>query len=290
FPKGLVALDVETTGISPLTDRIIELSAVKIGPDSVELFEHLIKPDIPIPKQVVDIHGITQQMVKDAADISAVMPLFLDFIEDLPLIAHNAKYDLGFVISACHQLKLKWENSPVYCSYILAREILKKTVSDKKLTSLVKFFNLPSFSAHRALPDAAACLHVYAHCLLKADPMDLPSINQKSHIFNLSDFSTGHSFSIPSSMRPIENNIPLQKPLEIKYNAGSHRNKFRPVKPCSLFPLPQGNILNAYCLLSDTYKNFYLHKIAQVREISDNNNSLYEETIKRPKPKKEKGP
>ena len=274
FPRGVVALDVETTGLSPLLDQIIELSAVKISPGPTETFDYLIKPDIPIPPQVIEIHGITEKMVKNAACGLSVISQFLNFVEDIPLIAHNAKYDLGFLISSCHKFGLSWKDSQVYCSYLLAREVLKKTVPNKKLTTLSEHFGLPSFSSHRALADAAACLHVYARCLLQVEFENISSLNQKSRLFNLNQFSKEHNFTIPSSLQIIVDKIPLQKPMEIKYKGGSHRNKFRPIKPYSIFPLPRGNILYAHCLLSDSYKYFYLHKITETRELSPEYKSL----------------
>ena len=279
FPQGMVALDVESTGLSPLSDQIIELSAVKISPKALDTFDHLIKPEIPIPKEVIEIHGITEKMVQNAAPISSIMPLFLDFIEDLPLIAHNAKYDLGFVITSFHHLNLSWKNSPVYCSYLLAKDILKKTVPNKKLTTLVKHFNLPSFASHRALADAAACLHVYAQCLLKAESLNFDLTKKKSYLFNLSEFKD-HDFTVSELLQNLVDKIPLRKPIEIKYQAGSHRNQFRPVKPYALFPLPQGNILYAHCLISDTYKHFYLHKIKEVKELSSKNKALIQQDHK----------
>ena len=287
FPQGVVALDVESTGLSPLTDRVIELSAVKILPKAMEIFDHLVNPGIPIPEAVIDIHGITEKMVENASPTFSIMPKFLDFIKNLPLIAHNAKYDLGFIVCSFHHLNLSWSDAPVYCSHILAKEVLKKTVTDKKLSTLVKHFNLPSFTSHRALADAAACLHVYAHCLLEMQGKHLDLTRKKSHLFNLKHFK-GHDFTIPDSLQILLKKIPSREPVEIMYKAGSHRNKFRPLRPYSIFPLPQGNMLYAHCLLSDTYKSFYLHKIKAARDLTTQNKSLYTKFTKSTSEKKQR--
>ena len=262
FPQGVVAMDMESTGLSPLIDHMVELSAVKITPNGQEIFDHLIKPNEPISKESQRVHGITDEMVKDRPGISSIMPLFLDFIEELPLIAHNAGFDIGLFIVSLDRLNLEWKNAPVYCSCRLARKVLKKKVSNNKLSTLAKYFKMPSFQSHRALGDAAACLHVYANCLLCCDQ----EAKEHSFLYRLGDFHK-RNCSVPNHLKSLIENISDQKPLEIKYSRGSRRHQYRPVRPCSLLPLPTANVLYAYCFSSEKYKYFHLDRITGIREM-----------------------
>jgi DNA polymerase-3 subunit epsilon len=114
FPYGIVALDLETTGLSPLVDRIVEIGAIKITPSKFEIFESFINPEIPIPAHTTSIHGITDEMVQNAPKIIEGLNLFNIFLGDLPIVAHNAKFDLGFVVMSLQKHKLSISKSDVY--------------------------------------------------------------------------------------------------------------------------------------------------------------------------------
>ena len=73
FPQGIIAIDLETTGLSPLVDRIIEIAAMKITPEETTVFQTLINPQIPIPPHTTAIHKITDEMVKDSPKLQAVL-------------------------------------------------------------------------------------------------------------------------------------------------------------------------------------------------------------------------
>ena len=99
--EKLIAFDIETTGLYPEQgDRIVEIGAVPIVGTEVLLehgFEALINPGIPISPDISSINGITDDMVRDAPPLESVLPDFLHFIGDQPLIAHNASFDVGFI-------------------------------------------------------------------------------------------------------------------------------------------------------------------------------------------------
>ena len=98
--------DTETTGMSPCNDRIVEIAAVKIDTDGCHnRFHSLINPQLPIPSQVSQIHHITDEMVKDAPSFSQVGSDFLAFLENSTLVAHNARFDLGFLQESLNLIK-----------------------------------------------------------------------------------------------------------------------------------------------------------------------------------------
>ena len=93
-----VAIDVETTGLSPITNELIEVSAIKYdGNKRIDTFSTLIKPKVRIPYYITNITGITNDMVEEAPEVEEVMPELIDFVGDLPIVAHNANFDYKFI-------------------------------------------------------------------------------------------------------------------------------------------------------------------------------------------------
>lgn len=268
FPQGVVAFDLETTGLSPLVDRIIEVSAVKITPDGVETFDQLVQPEIAIPPFTIDIHHITDDMVKGSPLISEVIPEFVDFISGYPLIAHNAKFDVGFIVYDMLQNKLKLPKAKVYCSCALSRRVFKEFTSHS-LGNLVEKLEITLENHHRALDDASACLQVFARAIQSYyEKKNNTKILNEALLFELNSFSEDAELNIPSHLKDLEAVVVKQELIDIKYRGGSMKGQFRPVKPVSLLPMPDGLIMYAHCLVSNLYKSFAVKKIAEVKRLS----------------------
>jgi len=268
FPQGVVALDLETTGLSPLVDRIIEISALKITPSGVEVFDQLIQPEIPIPAYTIDIHHITDEMVCDSPLISEIIPKFADFIGGHPLIAHNAKFDIGFIVYDLLQNKLSLPKTKVYCSCALSRKVFIHS-PNHRLGTLVEELGITLENHHRALDDANACLRVFAKALINYfERKKNTKILQSAFLFEVNSFDKDAELKIPKHLKDLENVVAQQEMVDIKYSGGSMKGQFRPIKPTSLLPMPDGLILYAQCLVSDLYKSFAVKKIAEVRRLS----------------------
>lgn len=157
--KEYVVFDLETTGLDVMNNGITEIGAVKIKNGKIEeQFTTLIKPDYPISDEIVKITGITEQMVKDAPKISAVIPDFIKFTDGAVLVAHNADFDLKFIkrFAGAEEYEI---NNQVIDSLDLARKYLSglrkfdlHTVADK--------FGIV-FHHHRALSDAYATAEAF---------------------------------------------------------------------------------------------------------------------------------
>lgn len=107
FEGSFVAFDIETTGLSPLTSSIIEIGAVKIVDGQItDSFNELIDPGFSLGMQTTELTGITTDMVKGKPDISVVLPKFLEFVGDLPVVAHNAKFDYNFIKKLASRITL----------------------------------------------------------------------------------------------------------------------------------------------------------------------------------------
>jgi DNA polymerase III subunit epsilon len=261
FPQGLVAFDTETTGLSPLTDEIIEIAAVKIYRGQISHFSALIKPTVLVREEIIAIHGISNEMLTEAPAVSEVLPQFFAFVGTSALVAHNAKFDLGFLIFQCSKLKYSLPELDCYCSCHLSRSVFSSLTSHK-LSSLAKHFKIDLENHHRALDDSMAALHIFL-LAMKADK----NFKRLGFQANLRDYNKNIDFVLPENLKLLEQYSGLNQELEILYSGGSQKGKFRPIIPLSLLPMPAGNILYAHCLLSDQYKSFALSKIKEVRKV-----------------------
>ena len=158
--RSFVCLDFETTGFSGETDRVTEIGAVKVIDGEVAgRFSTLINPCRPIPYRIVALTGISNDMVADSPCIQEVLPLFLGFLGNLPLVAHNAKFDCKFLERDLCAIGRSIEN-PVADTLRLARRICPGLKS-YQLKSLTEHFDISLKTAHRAWCDAEATAMLY---------------------------------------------------------------------------------------------------------------------------------
>ncbi len=109
-----VVFDVETTGLLARQSRVLEIGAIKIRNGIIlERRNWLIKPDLPIPQKVQDIHGITPELVSNAPPFSAVFPEFQAFTSNTILLAHNARYDHAFMAEELSRNHLIFPDTPI---------------------------------------------------------------------------------------------------------------------------------------------------------------------------------
>ena len=151
FPADYTVLDLETTGLNPTSDLIIEFAAVKVrGNQVVDTFQSLCDPGFPIPPQIEMITGITSEMVRFAPNPRSVLPDFLDFVGDDFVIGHNVLFDVRFIAASNGEFKN---------TYIDTMKIFRKlhpNLLHHRLSDMVDFYNQKNESAHRALSDCYA--------------------------------------------------------------------------------------------------------------------------------------
>lgn len=154
-----VCFDFETTGLG-VSDKITEIGAVKVvGGEICERYDRLINPGMEISDFIADLTGITNEMVKNEPKIEIVLPEFLAFCGELPLVAHNAKFDSRFLVREAGRLGVTLTN-PVVDTLALARKKLPG-LPGYKLTMLTERLGIPQQSAHRAWCDAEATALLY---------------------------------------------------------------------------------------------------------------------------------
>lgn len=157
-----VVVDLETTGGSPSSSAITEIGAVKTrGGEVIGEFQTFVDPGGPIPPFIVALTGITDAMVMAAPRIEAVLPAFLEFLGDAVLVAHNARFDVGFLKAACRDHGYAWPANEVVDTLTLARRATtKEEAPNKKLATLARLFGSTVEPNHRALEDARATSQV----------------------------------------------------------------------------------------------------------------------------------
>ena len=156
FDGEFVAFDLETTGLSPEKDTIIEIGAVVLQRGKeISRFQTFVDPKRPLERKIIDLTGITDEMLRDAPTIDKVLPEFLAFVGDRPLIAHNAKFDIGFVRAECQRQGIEYNLTSVD-TLPLSQQLMPQ-LSKFKLDVVAKALSLPSFNHHRAADDAMTC-------------------------------------------------------------------------------------------------------------------------------------
>ena len=175
-----VVFDTETTGFNAGgADQMIEIGAVKICNDEiVDRFDELINPGRHIPDKITALTCITDDMVKGKDNEETVTKRFLEWIGDLPMVAHNAKFDISFMVSAMKKYNLDEFKNTVIDTLELSRT-LDQGYARHSLSALVARYNVPweEDAHHRADYDAEGTAHVFAKMLQKLKSQNYKTIN-----------------------------------------------------------------------------------------------------------------
>ena len=154
-----VVFDIETTGFSPVNDKIIEIGAVKIqNGEVIDNFSHFVNPRRNIPYEITQLTSINNDMVKDAETIETLLPKFMKFCKGCVLVAHNAAFDTGFIKKNCRDLNLEFDLS-IVDTVPLAR-FLYPELKKVKLNLVAKHLGISLENHHRAVDDANATAEI----------------------------------------------------------------------------------------------------------------------------------
>jgi DNA polymerase III epsilon subunit family exonuclease len=187
-----VVVDVEATGAKMPPNRLIELGAYRIREGRiVDKFLSLVNPEIPIPRFVVALTGITNEMVKTAPLFAEVAPRWLDFVSDSVLIAHNAPFDTSFLN---HEISRVYPGhrmvNPHLCTVRLSRRAFPE-LANHRLDTIASHFAIPIISRHRAGSDALATAELFLLLLAKLE---------ESH--GIKDLASARSFQFTEIKQP----------------------------------------------------------------------------------------
>ena len=155
-----VVFDLETTGFSPIKDKIIEIGAVKVENGVItDKFSTFVNPKVPIPFEITNLTGITDDMVMEAPDIETILPQFLEFVGDAVLVAHNASFDVSFIEQNCRYQDITPDFTSV--DTVAMARILLPTLSKFKLNVVANALHISLENHHRAVDDAGATAEIF---------------------------------------------------------------------------------------------------------------------------------
>ena len=158
---AFVFFDIETTGLSPRTDGIIEIAGLRLSPRQglKESFQALVRIDRPVPAIITRMTGISDHMLRDQDPIDTILPRFLDFVRDVPLVAYNVQFDMGFLKAAARRMGREVPNLSI-CALELARRRLPR-LPNHKLATVASHLGVTADQTHRALDDCEMGLRVF---------------------------------------------------------------------------------------------------------------------------------
>ena len=160
FDNDFVVFDIETTGFSPVNNRIIEIGAVKVSKgEIVDRFSTFVNPDVPIPFEIEKLTGINDSMVIDAPSIEKVLPEFLAFCGDAVLVAHNASFDMSFIKENAARQKLNRKFT--YVDTVGIARVLLPHQAKHTLDAVAKTLGVSLENHHRAVDDAEATAEIF---------------------------------------------------------------------------------------------------------------------------------
>lgn len=206
--EEFVVFDLETTGLSPSVNEIIEIGAVKIrNNEIIDRFARFVRPENNIPVEIQRLTGIFPEMVRDAQEISQALPEFMEFAGSATLVAHNARFDVGFVRVNLIKETGAALNNPVLDTLGMARAMLPK-LKNHKLKNLAQEFSVPLQKHHRAVDDAEATAHIFLKFLdlLPAkEIIRLDQINDLVKNINLDKLKTNHIVLLVQNYTGLQN-------------------------------------------------------------------------------------
>ncbi|MBR3036810.1 MAG: PHP domain-containing protein, partial [Lachnospiraceae bacterium] len=168
-----VVFDLETTGLSPVNDRIIEIGAVKIENGQViDRFSSFVDPGRPIPFRIENLTGISDAMVKGAGTIEEILPRFRAFIGDAFLVAHNAEFDVSFLSQNLKQCGIPFEPFTYADTLGIAHAFLRH-LKNYTLDTVAKELNVVLENHHRAVDDAECCAMIFLKFIRRFREQDI---------------------------------------------------------------------------------------------------------------------
>jgi len=172
--------DVETTGFSPETDRIVEIGAIRFrGAEVLAEAAWLVNPGRSIPEAAVRKHGITDEMVQDAPALAAVLPLFFELAGESRLLAHNASYDVRFIRSGAVRCGVVLPPNSCHDTLMFFRRMFPEQKSHA-LGRLIEALEVPVETRHRGLADARAVMWILQRVMAEHPEMTLAEFQEKA--------------------------------------------------------------------------------------------------------------
>lgn len=251
YEPEFIVFDIETTGLSPITEEITEIGALKIkNGEIVEEFSQLINPQKQISRFITDLTGITNEMVKNQPTIDEVINDFHKFIGSNILVAHNASFDVGFIREKMKKNNLVLDN-PILDTLELSRAVFPQMKSHK-LNIIAKTLGISLENHHRALDDARATSEILLKILEILKDKGIEKIIDINRLIDNKDISKEEVFHIIIFAKDKNGLKNLYKLISKSHLEYFHR---KPRIPKSLLnQFREGLILGSACEAGELYK------------------------------------
>ena len=248
-----VVFDLETTGFSPETNRIIEIGAVKVQNGKiVDKFSTFVNPQVPIPFRIEQLTSINDSMVIDAPVIADILPEFMKFCEGCVMVAHNADFDMSFIKKNCQRLDIPCK--PTIVDTVALARVLLPNLNRFKLDTVAKALGVSLENHHRAVDDAGCTAEIFVkfiEMLRERDMSTLDEVNAMgtSSVQNVQKMPTYHAIILATCDQGRTNLYKLISLAHIKYY---HR---RPRIPKSEFiRYRDGLLIGSACEAGELYR------------------------------------
>lgn len=255
------AVDLETTGVNPAFDRIVEIGAVRFRLDGwSSSYQTLVNPGMHIPENVVRIHGITDAMVSDSPRIEDILDQFISFIDGAVLVIQNPRFDLSFIDRAINRNKSPKSGLFAIDTVRLAKRYFTG-LPNHKLPTLASYLGLGLVS-HRALDDALACMAVFNEAFkssgltARSTFADLLKIHGEPVLPGI--------VSERSKGREVWRSICIGEEVTIRYIDSDGVVTERQILPKEFFSYGKNNYILAHCFLRDSERCFLASRIVSV--------------------------
>lgn len=160
FPNSYIVIDLETTGLDPRLDNIIEMAGIKyVDGTEVSRFQTLV--NATVDEFITELTGITNDMLKDAPKIDSVLPQFLEFVGDCTIVGHNVNFDINFIYDFAEDLNLPAFSNDFVDTMRIGRRLYKE-LKNHKLSTLSAYLDIENPVEHRALADCIVAQGCFA--------------------------------------------------------------------------------------------------------------------------------
>jgi len=261
-----VAFDVETTGLDPLQEEIIEIGAVRFDSGgNLGEYQQLVNPEVPIPLDSLAVHGITDEMAASGPPITRVLPNALAFLGDSILIAHNAPFDMGFFDAAFARAGIAPPTNSIICTLLLARAVFPG-LPKYGLEALVRRLQIPPGAHHRAVADAAHTADVFRKCIEHAGSGWSMSFGEllRYHGAPLRFAKARDSDVAGRPLAMIRSAIEEGASVRIEYRSGKGKITKRTISPFSIDESGRHAKIVAFCHLRGENRTFRLDCIKKI--------------------------
>lgn len=252
-----VVFDLETTGLSPLNCKIIEIGAVKVENGKItERFSSFVNPKMPIPYNIEQLTGIRDDMVMDAPEIEEILPKFMEFSKDCIMVAHNAEFDMGFIKHYCDLQNISYDFT-IADTMTLAQFLLPQ-LGRYRLDTVAKALKVNLGNHHRAVDDAACTADIFLKFLEMLKERDIDTLDQLNEAGQLSVESVRKLRAFHAIILAANDigRINLYKLVSLSHLTYFHK---RPKIPKSeLLKYREGLILGSACEAGELYQALLL--------------------------------